>query len=215
MTFTDDAWAAIAAVRRAIDGHPLLTGLHDGTLDRGVFVGYLAQDAQYLAAYGRVLAGCAMQATDADETAFWAERAHESVAVERALHQSHLAGAQPAEPSPTCLGYTSYLWSLSAQGSYPVLVAGLLPCFWIYDDVGRRFSEQAGDLSRHPYGDWIATYGDPAFTEATGQVREITDRLAQESGPQVRHRMLAAFVTASRYEWMFWDAAWRGEGWPV
>ena len=24
-----------------------------------------------------------------------------------------------------------------------------------------------------------------------------------------------AFVVTSRYEWMFWDAAWRLEGWPV
>jgi thiaminase/transcriptional activator TenA len=27
--------------------------------------------------------------------------------------------------------------------------------------------------------------------------------------------MHQAFATASRYEWMFWDAAWRQETWPV
>lgn len=215
MSFTDDAWTAVAGIRQAIDTHPLLTGLHDGTLDREVFTGYLAQDAQYLSSYARVLASCAAQAPDPAETAFWAQRAHDVVAVESALHDSHLTGAEPVEPSPTCLGYTSYLWALSAQGAYPVLVAGLLPCFWIYDDVGRRFSAQAGDLSRHPYGDWIATYGDPTFSAATEQVRRTTDRVARESGPPTRRRMLTAFVTASRYEWMFWDAAWRTESWPV
>jgi len=215
VTFTDEAWTAVTDIRRAIDTHPLVTGLHDGTLDREVFVGYLAQDAQYLAAWARVLASCATQAPAADETAFWARRAHDAVAVERALHDRHLGAARPVEPSPTCLGYSSYLGALSAQGAYPVLVAGLLPCFWIYEDIGRRFTEQATDPSGHPYRDWIATYGDPAFTEATDRVRLITDRLAQESGPLVRERMLAAFVTASRYEWMFWDAAWRSERWPV
>jgi thiaminase (transcriptional activator TenA) len=28
-------------------------------------------------------------------------------------------------------------------------------------------------------------------------------------------RARAHFVTTARYEWMFWDAAWRREVWPV
>jgi hypothetical protein len=28
-------------------------------------------------------------------------------------------------------------------------------------------------------------------------------------------RVKEAFMTTSRYEWMFWDAAWKLEGWPV
>lgn len=208
MGFTGDAWAAIAGVRAAIDHHPFLTGLADGTLDRGLFLGYLAQDAYYLAAYARVLAACATQATDAAEVAFWAQAAHNAVAVERALHESHLAGTPPVEPSPTALAYTSYLTALSARGAYPVLVAGLLPCFWIYDDVGRRLQEQAGDLTAHPYGD-------PAFTAVTDQVVQTTDRLAAQAGHDQQQRMLTAFTTASRYEWMFWDAAWQREQWPV
>jgi len=27
--------------------------------------------------------------------------------------------------------------------------------------------------------------------------------------------MRTHFTTTSRYEWMFWDAAWRQEQWPV
>lgn len=215
MAFSSDAWAAIAGVRAAIDHHPFLTGLADGTLDRGLFLGYLAQDAYYLAEYARVLAACATQATDATEVAFWAQAAHNAVAVERALHESHLTGTPPVEPSPTALAYTSYLTALSARGAYPVLVAGLLPCFWIYDEVGRRLKEQVGDLTAHPYGDWIATYGDPTFTAVTDQVVQTTDRLAADAGHDQRQRMLTAFTTASRYEWMFWDAAWRRERWPV
>lgn len=215
MSFTDDAWTATTHIRAAIDAHPFLNGLHDGTLEPGLFVGYLAQDAHYLAGYARALAGCAAQALDHAATAAWAQHVHDAVAVERTLHESHLAGTAPVEPSPTCLAYTSYLSALAAQGAYPVLAAGLLPCFWIYDDVGRRFKEQLADLSDHPFGDWIATYADPAFSAATVLVRQTIDRLAAESGPAVRQRMLAAFTTSSRYEWMFWDAAWRGEQWPV
>jgi thiaminase/transcriptional activator TenA len=28
-------------------------------------------------------------------------------------------------------------------------------------------------------------------------------------------RNTEAFVVTSRYEWMFWDADWKLEGWPV
>ena len=73
MTFTTDAWARTADVRSAIDALPFVQGLADGTLDRERFTYYMAQDALYLADYGRVLATLAGQATDPDEMLFWAE----------------------------------------------------------------------------------------------------------------------------------------------
>ena len=75
--------------------------------------------------------------------------------------------------------------------------------------------ERVGDLTGHPYGDWIGTYGDPAFAAATATAIATVDRLADESSATTRGRMLDAFVTASRHEWLFWDAAWRQEAWPV
>ncbi len=215
MTFTGDAWASIRGIRAAIDAHPFLTSLHDGTLSRRLFVGYLAQDAHYLLRYSHVLTRCADQAPDTGDRDFWSAAARSAVAVEQALHGKHLAGAPAVEPSPTCLGYTSFLQATAAASGYAVLVAAVLPCFWIYDDVGQRFATQTTHLSDHPYGDWIGTYGDPAFTVATDEAKRIVDRQAHEVTPAVREQMLTAFVTASRYEWMFWDAAWRDERWPV
>ena len=215
MTFTDDAWADLEPVRSAIDEHPFLTGLADGTLPRERFTYYLAQDAHYLAAYSRVLAACAAQASRTGDVTFWATGSRNAIEVERLLHQSHVGDLTAYVPSPTCTAYTSYLQALASQGSYAVLVAGVLPCFWVYEDVGRRMTERVGDLTGHAYGDWIATYGDPAFAEATRTAIEVTDRLADESGAATRAAMLTAFSTATRYEWMFWDAAWRQEAWPV
>ena len=75
--------------------------------------------------------------------------------------------------------------------------------------------EADGSLTDHEYGDWIAQYGDPAFAEATRQARDLVNRTANAVGTQERHRMAHAFRTASRYEWMFWDAAYRAEAWPI
>ncbi len=215
MRFTDEAWEGIAGIREAIDAHPFLTGLEDGSLQPQRFVAYLAQDAHYLVAYARVLALCAAQADDADDVAFWAGSAHGAITVERSLHESHVADVSRFEPSATCTAYTSFLLGLAVQGAYPVLAAGVLPCFWIYQDVGTRLRQRVGELSAHPYGDWVGTYGDPAFTAATEQAKAVVDRLAGHAGPAVRERMRTAFATAARYEWMFWDAAWRLESWPL
>ena len=214
-SFTLDAWAQIEPVRAAIDGLPFLIALRDGDLAPERFTYYLAQDAHYLADYARVLAACAAEATDPDEVVFWSTSSGQAILVERTLHASHVADFGAIAPSPTCTAYTSYLLALAGAGSHPTLVAGVLPCFWIYADVGSRLKAAVAGISGHPYADWIATYGDPAFEAATEQVRCLTDRLAQDAGPGTRRAMHRAFHTAARYEWMFWDAAWRQEDWPI
>ncbi len=218
-TFTAQAWHDSAALRASIDKLPFLLRLADGTLDATTFSGYLAQDALYLGDYARVLAAAASQSTDPDELMFGADSAHGAIAVERQLHETHLTNRDPCGPDrpemmPVCRAYTSYLWALVGQGCYPVLTAAILPCLWIYDDVGRRLKDSVGDLSKHPYGDWIATYGDPDFAESTRQARNLIDTLAQQSSTAVTARMHEAFRTACRYEWMFWDAPLRDETWP-
>jgi thiaminase (transcriptional activator TenA) len=215
-SFTDQAWAATADIRAAIDDHPFLTSLRAGTLDRAVFVEYLTQDSHYLIGYARALALCASQADETDDISFWASAAHYAVVVERTLHANWISEPDPAnvsEPSPTCRSYLDFLLATAGQGSYPVLAAALTPCFWIYEDVGSRLTVEVL-LDGHPYADWIQTYGDPAFAEATERVKGIINTLAECCSQDVRDRMLAAFRTAARYEWMFWDAAWRREPWP-
>ena len=46
-------------------------------------------------------------------------------------------------------------------------------------------------------------------------MREAIDRLTRETGSAGRAGMEEAFIISSRYEWMFWDMAWREERWPV
>lgn len=213
--FTDQLWREIATIRAGIDTLPFVAELASGRLERERFRYYLAQDALYLLAYGRVLAAAATQSRTADDLVFWSGAAHTTMVVERELHATHVADLAGATMSPTCTGYASYLLALAASGDYPTLTAGVLPCFWIYEDVGSRIKSGVADLASHPYGDWISAYGDPQFAEATEVAKGIVDRLAAEGDPATRARMREAFVTAARYEWMFWDAAHRLESWPV
>lgn len=214
--FSARLWQRIGPIRAAIDALPFLARLEDGSLGRERFDYYLGQDARYLFSYGKALAAAASQADTSDDVLFWATAARTTFVVERQLHAAHVQELDGVEASPTCLAYTTYLQALAGDGSYPVLAAGILPCFWIYQDVGDRMLRRIGNrLSGHPYQDWISTYADPEFAQATADAIGIVDRLAGEAGDQIRDRMGHAFVTASRYEWMFWDAAHRMERWPV
>lgn len=214
-TFSERAWAEIEPIRQAIDELPFVTALGDGSLDGERFAYYLAQDAHYLDDYARALAASAAKAPRIDEVAFFAKAAHDAVMVESELHRKHVSDIETYRRSPTCAAYTSYLLGVAQTRDYAELVAAVLPCFWIYADVGSRLLERAGELAAHPYGDWIGMYADEEFAEATAKACGITDRVAAEARSGTVDRMSEAFATAARYEWMFWDAAWRREQWPV
>ena len=45
--------------------------------------------------------------------------------------------------------------------------------------------------------------------------REATDAAAQGLPAAERERVETAFLISSRYEYLFWDMAWKQERWPV
>ncbi|MEF3405542.1 bifunctional hydroxymethylpyrimidine kinase/phosphomethylpyrimidine kinase [Agromyces sp. CCNWLW203] len=214
-------WAGIAGVRHAIDELPFIRGLADGSLAREPFLGYLAQDALYLRDYARVLAEAAKLAPDAPAQAFWANSAHGSIVGELELHESWIGPAAGrserdgsgesavavTDPDGATTAYLDHLLATAARGDYAVLTAALLPCFWIYTDLGERlaageFGAQALD-PMHPYASWLATYADPAFAIATREAIAITTAAASRATPAVRERMQRAFRISAEHELAF------------
>ncbi|MBC7443328.1 MAG: TenA family protein, partial [Ramlibacter sp.] len=204
----------------AICDHPFVTGLADGTLDDDVFARYLLDDSHYLDRYARVLATLAARAPDVEGIALLAGSAAGAVAAERELHREFLAprGLDPdadAVPgaTPTCRAYTGSLES-AAHGPFDVALAAVLPCFRVYAEVGRHvMSQRRGGT--HPYAAWIDAYAAPEFAEAVRTMEAYTDGVASARMTSGRAGMLDAYTLSTRYEWMFWDAAWSGQGWPT
>jgi thiaminase len=200
---TEDWWLEIAEVRDAVDACDFVQGLADGTVSSDDFTWYLAQDALYLDAYAAVLNRLAELASDPEERAFWAKGAEECIEEEAAMHRDWLAGADRATPSPTTEAYLQHL-SASVERGYDVGVAAVLPCYWMYADIGSRLSRDVPDA--HPYGDWLRTYGDPVFAEAAEQARDVTDRVARASDGKTRAEMARAFVRSAELELEFFRA---------
>jgi thiaminase/transcriptional activator TenA len=217
--FSEAAWQRSAKLRQAIDALPFNTELTAGTLSRERFQGYIVQDALYLGQYSRILAIAGARGPDAATLRAFGACALEAVAVEQALHERYLTefGVDPArlidaEPWPDCLGYTSFLLATAYHEPWEVLVAALLPCFWIYWDVGTRIAKTAA--TANPYRAWIETYADEGFGEAVRTVIGITDQAAAATTSTIQDRMMTAFMRSTQYEWLFWDGAYQQRGWP-
>ena len=90
-------------------------------------------------------------------------------------------------------------------------VAGLLPCFWIYREVGNAI--HAAAAADNPYRRWIDTYAGDDFSASVDRAIAITDDVAADASEASRTRMRDAYVTSTRLEWMFWESAYRMERW--
>ncbi|WP_223227739.1 TenA family protein [Leifsonia xyli] len=182
-----------------------MRGLGDGTLDREAFAWYLAQDALYLRDYARVLAEASRIAPTGDEQAFWAESAHEAVAAEIQLHQSWIPAdtLDRLQPSPTTTAYLNHLLAVSTRGDYRALIAALLPCFWLYEDIGARLRPLSHP--EHPYRSWIDSYADAGFAESSRRAVSIVAAAASATAAE-RTAMQTAFRTSAAHELAFFAA---------
>jgi thiaminase/transcriptional activator TenA len=220
VSFSEEAWARNLDVFEAIRTMPFNNALADGSLDVERFKHYMIQDAHYLIAFGRGLAIAAAKADDPDGLVQFAEAAKIAVVVERSLHADFFtqfgiapADFEKAELSPVCHHYTSFLMANAYGEPYPVVLAGLLPCFWIYAEIGRDILSRA--TRPNPYDAWIDTYAGEEFHAAVRAVIATTDRVAEKASPETLAAMHRAFSKATHLEWMFWDSAYRLERWPV
>ena len=215
--FCDRAWQRTTELRAAIHGLRFNRELAAGTLDEARFRFYITQDALYLDQYARILAMAGARGPDGATLRLFAESALEAVAVEQVLHSQYMrqfgVDSSRVEPSPDCLSYTSFLLATAYHERWEVLMAGLLPCFWIYWDVGNAIARESA--AENKYRAWIDTYSDEGFGNAVRAVIAATDKAAAGATDLVRGRMITAFVRSSQYEYLFWDGAYQLRGWPV
>ena len=143
-----------------------------------------------------------------------------AITVEKSLHDGFLKdfglpedAVDRVPATPTTLAYTSYLLRVASLSDYHEVLAAGLPCYWIYERVGKTLLENVYPEPR--YQKWIDTYGGEDFGALVEAVLNLTDKACEGLSPEHRARAIEAFVTTARYEWMFWDAAWRREDWPV
>ncbi|ASK65480.1 bifunctional hydroxymethylpyrimidine kinase/phosphomethylpyrimidine kinase [Brachybacterium avium] len=209
--WTAALWAAGSSLAAQVAGSGFVRALVEGSLTGPAFEFYLAQDALYLARYSRALAALAEASTTASGRTFWAESPRTCLTVEAELHRSWLS-AEPAEDgtaiSPVTSAYTDFLLAHALGSAAPVTAAAVLPCFWLYAQVGGDLAEIAPG---HPYAAWLETYRDPGFVEGVQGALGEVEREVAAATPAQRAAATRAFLLACRHELEFFEQARRLE----
>lgn len=220
MPFTEELAEATRDIRRQIREMAFNRELAAGSLPAETFQGYIVQDAHYLVGFGRALALAAARAPDAEALMQLAGASAGAIAVERRLHAHYMelfgvsaAQFEAAEISEACDHYVSFLLRSTALESFGEGVAALLPCFWVYLDVGRDIARRSGQ--ENPYKAWIDTYSGEEFGEGVARMLALTNRVAETASTGTRAGMHRAFARSCRHEWRFWDSAYRRQTWRL
>ena len=206
--WTAALWAAGGETWNQILDLPFVRALGDGTLDEDLFAFYLDQDALYLRDYSRALATLSARADIAEAQVHWAAGAHEAIAAESQLHEGWLANrARLGGPSPITMGYTNFLRASAAGDDYVVGAAAVLPCYWLYEEVGAVLSSQ--NHADHPYAEWLSMYGGEEFAAEVARSLAEVERAFEAASPAQRVRAARAYLSACVYEREFFDQAHR------
>lgn len=206
--WTAALWAATGKIWDEIINLSFVQELGAGTLDSDLFEFYLDQDAQYLVDYARALADCAAGAPDTAAQVHWANGAAGVINEESELHRTWLAGKNLLGiPSPITMAYTNFLRAMCAGEDYVVKVATVLPCYWLYVEIGMVMLEK--DYPEHPYHEWLQLYGGEDFKQEVEKTIALVEQAFAMAGPEQRLRACRAYLLASVYEREFFDQAHR------
>lgn len=216
MKFTTLLWESTKGIYDRILAMPFNQELMKGILSKDRFIFYLKQDSLYLMDYCRVLAVIASKLDNKERILQFLKFAGDCIVVEREMHEKFLSvykKKHEPEKSPACFAYTNYLMATVAFKSIEESVASVLPCFWIYREVGDYIYKHADN--KNPYRDWIETYAAEEFRQATDTAIEITDEMANLATEDCRIKMMAAFKTSVMLEYNFWESGYKKENWSV
>ncbi len=201
---------------RRIFNHPFLTEVKRGGLPLEKFRYYLTQDYLYLEGFARAVAIALARAPDSRTLELLSHRV--LTPIERPLHQElmPLVGLSPEDAdrmgrAPTNLAYVNHLLRTAAFGGLGATAAALLPCPWSY----HQLSKVLGPVDHPVYSQWISPYAEGLLEESATAWRALLDLEAVEAGQRERDAMREAFITSSRYEYLFWEMAYTMETWPL
>ena len=210
---TGDRWGKVV-------NHPFVNELGDNTLSTDRFQVYFDQDYLFLQDWSILLSLATAKAPDFDAARRLVEFLHLGLGGEEGLFQEEFRrrgmSAQDVanlEYRPTTLGYSGFLRNIAYSGQFIDVVATLLAVEWPYLDWAQRLSDAGKRPENHYYQTWIDLHTSPGISGFVGWLRDTVDQAA--ISPTHRERLQQIFVDVLRYEFFFWEMAYKDEQWPL
>ena len=212
-SWSKEVWKKSSRIYNAILDLDFLKELSEGTLDKDIFARYIAQDELYLKNYYHQMNMLADLMEDKKDRNLFLSFAQSGMEGEKAMHDMLIDqyGIETrVDPSKVTSDYNSHICEGIATGNPCIALAAVLPCMWIYNEVGLHILKHS-NLEGNPYKEWILEYGQEEFTTGVNQVLEMIDGWADKADIQTRKKMDYYYLKAALYEYAFWDYGYHGD----
>lgn len=96
-------------------------------------------------------------------------------------------------------------------GSPARATAALLPCYWLYSDIGAQLVKKSSPIPI--YQQFIDGYAGTEFTNNTHKMITLVERLSSQVTANEKNKMVNAFLKSSVFELQFWEMAYQQKQW--
>ena len=206
-SWSKEVWKKSSKIYNSILELDFLKELSEGTLDSDIFARYIAQDEIYLKNYYHQMNMLADMMENTDDKELFIAFAKSGMEGEKALHDmliDRYGIETKVEPSKVTSDYNAHICEGIATGDLCIALASVLPCMWIYNQVGLHILEHS-KLESNPYKEWILEYGQEEFTTGVNKVLKMIDGWASKADKETREKMDYYYLKAALYEYAFWD----------
>ena len=219
MGLSDELQAGVSSLWEQVATHPFVIELGDNILAAEKFQVYFDQDYLFLKDWAILLSLATAKAPDFDSARHVVGFLHLGLGGEEGLFQQAFRerglsreDVANLEYLPTTFHYSGYLRNIAYTGSYIDVIAALLAVEWPYMDWAQRLDGAGKHPANHYYQTWIDMHTSQGMTDFVGWLRRTVD----SSGATVagKTRLQTIFRDVLRYEFLFWEMAYRGESWP-
>ena len=219
MGLSDDLRAGVGPIWEKVVTHPFVTEMGDGILPREKFEVYFDQDYLFLSDWAILLSLATAKAPDFDAARRLVTFLNLGLGGEEGLFQTAFRerGMSPGDVSPlaylpTTQNYSGYLRTIAYSGNFTEVIATLLAVEWPYLDWAQRADRAGKRPDNHYYQTWIDLHVSQGMNDFVGWLSRTVD----ESAPTAdQHACLQEiFLNVLRYEYLFFEMAYRGEAWP-
>lgn len=206
-SWSKEVWKKSSKIYNSILKLDFLKELSEGTLDSDIFARYIAQDEIYLKNYYHQMNMLADMMESTDDKELFIAFAKSGMEGEKALHDmliDRYGIETEVEPSKVTSDYNAHICEGIATGDLCIALASVLPCMWIYNQVGLHILNHS-KLEGNPFKEWILEYGQEEFTTGVNKVLKMVDGWASKTDKQTREKMDYYYLKAALYEYAFWD----------
>ncbi|PWU81194.1 MAG: thiaminase II [Candidatus Nitrosopolaris wilkensis] len=204
---------------KKILSHSFISELSKGTLPLNKFVFYLKQDHYFLEQFSKFLQFAKLKTKDSKMKGWFDSlyvstvdfememqtQIFNSLSVSASSSSNNTTIKHDIFPSKTILEYTSYLIHISSTGTFSNIVSVMAPCPWTYLEIAQKLSEIP--IGNEAYRKWVQFYSSTESRRQVDEIKQILDLLGEKGDQKSKDLMKSHFVTACKYEYFFWEAA--------